>query len=137
MMTLRLDTTGLRQMIEDNPEFKLEIQQSVINNIKSDNIEFAVRDRITSLLKDMAVNEGSHYSPKIKIVDKTLLTAIKVAVQNEVKEIASAAIKNSISELIEQERIKLRSELKAVTRDAVMLALTPEMAKEILLAKLI
>lgn len=137
MMTLRLDTTGLRQMIEDNPEFKLEIQQSVINNIKSDNIEFAVRDRITSLLKDMAVNEGSHYSPKIKIVDKTLLTAIRVAVQNEVKEIASAAIKNSISELIEQERTKLRSELKAVTRDAVMLALTPEMAKEILLAKLI
>lgn len=137
IMTLRLDTAGLRQMIEDNPEFKIEIQQSVINNIKSDNIEFAVRDRIASVLKDMAENTGNYYNPKIKIVDPVVLSAIKAAVEMVVKEMAGAAITNSVRDLIEQERTKLRAELKTAAREAVMLAITPEMAKEILIAKLV
>lgn len=136
-MTLRLDTAGLRQMIEDNPEFKIEIQQSVINNIKSDNIENAVRDRITTVLKEMAVNEGNYYSPKLKIVDKTLLAAISSAVALIVNEVAETQIKNRIDDLITGERLALRKELKTLLKEYMIESLTPEMAKEILISKLV
>jgi hypothetical protein len=136
MITLRLNTESLRAMIEENPEFKLEIQKSVINNIKDDNIENAVRDRITAVLKSMG-NGGDYYNRKITITDTDLIAAIKTVVDEQVKLQSTTAIKNAVADLVITERTVLRKELKLLLKEEMIDVLTPEMAKEILLAKLV
>lgn len=136
MITLRLNTESLRAMIEENPEFKLEIQKSVINNIKADNIDNAVRDRITAVLKSMGTG-GDYYNRKITITDTDLISAIKTVVDEQVKLQSTTAIKNAVADLVITERTALRKELKLLLKEEMIDVLTPEMAKEILLAKLV
>lgn len=135
-ITLRLDTTGLRKMIEDNPEFKIEIQQSVINNIRQDNIEAAVRDRIQSVLRSMGTG-GDYYNRKITITDELLLSAIREVVKEQVLRMSDVAIKARVDDLIVTERLAIRKELKTLLKELMIESLTPEMAKEILLAKIV
>lgn len=135
-ITLRLDTTGLRKMIEDNPEFKIEIQQSVINNIRQDNIEEAVRSRIQSVLRSMGTG-GDYYNRKITITDELLLSAIREVVKEQVLLMSDVAIKARVDDLIVTERLAIRKELKTLLKELMIESLTPEMAKEILLAKIV
>lgn len=135
-MTLRLDTAGLRQMIEDNPEFKIEIQQSVLNNIKADNVDNAVRERITQVLRSMGTG-GDYYNRKITITDADLISAIKTVVDEQVKLLTEKSVKNAVEDLIANERLALRKELRTTLKEALLESLTPEMAKEILIAKLV
>lgn len=136
-ITLRLDTQGLRAMIEDNPSFKLDIQQAVVNNIKNDHIEAAVRDRVALVLKGMATASGSYYSPKYTITDKGFLEAIaaasKVAVDASIDEAIKSRISAHVAQAVETEREVLRRELKSLLKELV----TPEMAREIMREKIL
>lgn len=136
-MVLRLDTNGLRSLIADNPEFEIEIQNSVINNIRQDVTENAVRERITSVLRDMSAREGNWYNSNLRIKDQQLIDAMKAVVSEHVSQITSSVIKDAVADLIAVERTRVARDMKESVRDAILLALTPEMAKEILLAKLI
>lgn len=138
-MTLRLDTAGLRSLIEENQDFKIEIQQSVMNNIRQDNIEHAVRERINTVLKTMCVRKdnNSWYNPKLKVNDQYLLDAIRETVVQEVKEQASRVIQDTVHDVLIAERARFTKDMNVAVKDAMLLALTPEMAKEILLTKLI
>lgn len=137
MITLRLDTTGLRAMIEDNPDFKLELQQAVINNIRQDNIEAAVRDRVTAVLKGMTQNTGTYYSPKYAITDKDFLGAIavasKTAVSAAINEAITSQINTAVFSAVEAERVRLRIELKSLLKELV----TADMAREIVREKIL
>lgn len=135
-MTIRLDTQGLRNLIEDNPEFKVEIQQCVMNNIKSDNMDNAIRDRIATVLRSMGTG-GDWTNRKITITDVNLIDAIKTVVDEEVKVLTAKSVKNAIDDLLVTERTFLRKELKLLLKDHMIDVLTPEMAKEILLTKLV
>lgn len=135
-ITIRLDTGGLRKIIEDNPEFKVELQQSVLNNIKADNVDAAVRDRITAVLKSMG-SGGDYYNRKITITDQNLIDAIKTVVDEQVKILTAKSVKNAIDDLLITERTFMRKEMKLLLKELMIEALTPEMAKEILLTKLV
>lgn len=134
-MTLRLNTAGLRSLIRDNPEFEIEIQQAVMNNIKADQIDNAIQAKLTAALNGMGTREG--WSGKVTITDPKLLDAMKVVVEEKVKEISDKVIKGAVQDLLTYERIRVQRELGAGVKEAILLAITPEMAKEILLAKLI
>lgn len=134
-MTLRLDTAGLRSLIQDNPEFEIEIQQAVMNNIKADQIDNAIQAKLTSALNGMCTREG--WSGKVTITDPKFLDAIRIVVEDKVKEISDKVIKGAVQDLLTHERFRVQRELGATVKEAMLLTITPEMAKEILLAKLI
>ena len=135
-MKLRLDTAGLRALIADNPEFEIEIQQVVINNIKADQIENAVKARIEGYLQSLC-HKSSGWNPTYTVKDPGLERAIKAAVELAVKEFASPIIKGAIEDAIIAERVRLRNDMANIAKEALLLAITPEMAKEIMLAKLL
>lgn len=137
-MKLRLDTEGLRSLIKDNPEFEIEIQQAVMNNIRQDQIEHGVRERINTVLRSMCVKKesGSWYNNKLKISDQFLLDAIRETVVQEVKEQATRVIQDTVHDVLIAERARFTKDMNTSVKEAMLLALTPEMAKEILLAKL-
>jgi hypothetical protein len=137
MMTLRLDTTGLRKLIEENPSFKLDVQNAVLENIRKDCVDEAVKARLDQCLKGMMENKGTYYSPVYVVKDKKLQDAIMAVVTDAVEDMATKYIESRIDQMIEQERAKIRKDLQAGAKEAMMAAITPEMAKEILLSKLI
>lgn len=135
-MKLRLDTAGLRALVADNPEFEVEIQQAVLNNIKADNIEQAVKARIEGYLQSLC-HKSSSWNPTYTVKDPGLEKAIRAAVQLAVQDLASPIIKAAIDSAIVTERARLRLDMANIAKDALQLAITPEMAKEIMLAKLL
>jgi hypothetical protein len=136
-ITLRLDTTGLRKMIEDNPEFKIEIQKGVLDNINSDNIEQAVRTKIEIVLRSMCKEEGNYYNKKYTITDAKLIEAMRLIVEQQVVELSETAIKNNIADIISGIALELRRDMKANLKASILEVMTPELAKEILIAKLV
>lgn len=138
MMNLRLDTSALRALIKDNPTFSLEIQKNVMDNIKKDQLDEAVKTRLNQALNSMMEKSGSYYSPTYHIKPGSKLhDAMVSTVAGVVEELAIEKVQSLTARLIEQERAKIRNELQAFAKEAMMLAVTPEMAKEILLKKLI
>lgn len=138
MMNLRLDTSALRALIKDNPTFALDIQKNVMDNIKKDQLDEAVKTRLNQALNSMMEKSGSHYSPTYYIKPGSKLHDAMVAtVAGVVEELAIEKVQSLTARLVEQERAKIRNELQAFAKEAMMLAVTPEMAKEILLKKLI
>ena len=141
MMTLRLDTEGLRSLIKENPSFKLDIQQAVLDNIKRDNIQEAVKARIDQCLASMCTKGGTYYAPTFKATDPALIKAITDVVQEEAKRILGDTVLQNvefqITRLVEQERAKIREIFKDQAKEALLLAITPEMAREIVLQKLL
>lgn len=135
-MIIRLDTNGLRKLIEDNPSFKLEIQKNVMDNIKSDQMVESINTRINQVLDGMITKSGG-WNPKYSVKDAKLLEALKSTVSQVVEELAQQKIENLTMRIVEQERAKIRNELTNITKEALMSAITPEIAKEILLKKLV
>lgn len=136
-MTLRLDTAGLRSLIEDNPEFKIEIQKAVLNNINQDNLDSAVTARLEALLSNMCSEEGSYYNKKLVAKDPKLVAALTECVREQAQLISAKVIQNLVEEKIAAEMVNSRKVLTATIKEIMITTLTPELAKEILLAKLV
>lgn len=140
-MKLTLDTQSVRSLIKDNEAFEVELRQCVINNIRDDILEKALTEKINSHVNSMCENVGNYYSPKWQITDKRFLEMMREVVKETVASTAHATIKLRIEEMIQQEQLHMRKELgKLVTeiaKDALTLAITPEIAREIMIKKLI
>lgn len=136
-MTLRLDTAGLRSLIEDNPEFKIEIQQSVMNNINRDNLDEAVRVRLELLLASMCTEEGSYYNRKLVAKDPKLVAALTECVREQAQLISANVIQNLVEARIAAEMVNAQKVLTATMKEIMITTLTPELAKEILISKLV
>lgn len=134
-MTLRLDTPGLRAMIADNPTFQLEIQQAVINNIKNDNIQQAVIDRVNGCLDKMAPKENYYGSARI-IKDQRILEVINATVKAEVKGMLKEAIDDAVANATSIIDLRVRQEIKKVAKEVILESLTVADAKAILMEKL-
>ncbi|AHJ87290.1 hypothetical protein phiPsa267_034 [Pseudomonas phage phiPsa267] len=135
-MTLRLDTAGLRSLIAENPTFAVEIQQAVLNNIKNDNIQQAVIDRVNGCLDKMAPRE-SYYGTARVIKDAKLLEVINNAVRAEVKAALTQAVEDAVSSATNAIDLRVRQEVKKVAKEVILESLTAADAKAILMEKLI
>jgi hypothetical protein len=135
-MTLRLDTHGLRSLIAENPTFAVEIQQAVLNNIKNDNIQQAVIDRVNGCLDKMAPREN-YYSQGRVIKDAKLLEVINKAVQAEVSVMLKQAVDDAVSSATNAIDLRIRQEVKKVAKEVILESLTAADAKAILMEKLI
>jgi len=134
-MTLRLDTAGLRSMIAENPTFAIEIQQAVLNNIRADNIQQAVIDRVNGCLDKMAPKEG-YYSTTRVIKDQKMLDVINATVRAEVSVALKVAIEDAVSSATNAIDLRIRQEVKKVAKEVLLESLTAADAKAILLEKL-
>lgn len=136
-MKLRLDTAGLRALIESNPELEIEIGKAILDNIKADQLAGKVEARIQEVLKSMVTQEGTYYQPKYVIKDKQFLAAIsaasKVAVESAIDDALKEHIHTAVTNAVEQERIRLRVEFKTLLKELV----TPEMARDIIREKIL
>lgn len=136
-ITMRLDTAALRAMIEENPEFNLEIQKNVLDNINKDNLDQCVRQKVEALLLAMCEKSGSYYNPTYTMKDQNLVLAITNIVTVVAEELAGEKIKKMVEAAIQDASMVVRRELRTTIKDAILDVVTPEMAKEILLAKLV
>lgn len=136
-ITMRLDTAALRAMIEDNPEFKLDIQKNVLDNINKDNLDNCVRQKVESILLQMCEKGGSYYQPIYTMKDKQLVDAITRVVESVSSQVANDKIKAAVDSAVHDASIRVRQELRTTIKDALLDVVTPEMAKEILIAKLV
>lgn len=57
-MTLKLDTAGLRALIKDTPEFKLQITNAVMNNIKDDHVQESIKRKLLTVIEDLIERRG-------------------------------------------------------------------------------
>lgn len=133
---MRLDTDGLRALIKDNPEIELEIGKEVLNNISTDQIKNKVEAQISTVLSGMVTNQGSWHNPSYVIKDAYLRKAIDAAVTTAVAEKVDQTIQDKIQSLVSPalriEREYLIKDIKGLIKEAV----TPEMAREVLLMTL-
>lgn len=136
-ITMRLDTESVRALIRENETFKLEVQQAVINNIRADNIEEAVKARVDRVLKEMTTESGPWNNRKLTITDPKLSEAIAAIVKEQVGEVVKATVKNAVEAAVLLERKVIRRDMASAVREILNEHLTPTMAKEILLSKLI
>lgn len=136
-MTLRLDTAGLRSLIEDNPDFKIEIQKAVLNNINQDNLDNAVTARLEALLLNMCSEEGSYYNRKLVAKDPKLVAALTECVKQQASQISEKAIQDIVTSQVTHQMSIVRNELRTTMKEAMLSVMTAEMAKEILIAKLV
>lgn len=136
-ITMRLDTDSVRALIRENETFKLEVQQAVISNIRADNIEEAVKARVDRVLKEMTTESGPWNNRKLTITDPKLSEAIAAIVKEQVGEVVKATVKNAVEDAVLLERKVIRRDMASVVREILNEHLTPTMAKEILLSKLI
>ncbi|WCO82154.1 hypothetical protein vBPpSSYP_172 [Pseudomonas phage vB_PpS_SYP] len=134
---MRLDTESVRALIRENETFKLEVQQAVINNIRADNIEEAVKARVDRVLKEMTTESGPWNNRKLTITDPKLSEAIAAIVKEQVGEVVKATVKNAVEAAVLLERKVIRRDMASAVREILNEHLTPTMAKEILLSKLI
>lgn len=136
MIKMRLDTTSVRALIQDNPEFEVELQKAVMRNITDDLLKVNISKRVDEILNSLATRSGSYYSPTY-----TLNPGFAAAVQNIVNEQAAIVAEKRLEAIVTAEvakqcarlRIELQGELKALMR----VMLTPEMAAEIMREKLL
>lgn len=135
-MTLRLDTAGLRSLIEENPEFKIDLQKSVMDNINKDNMDDAIRNRLETVLRSMGTG-GNFYNRKITLTDPVLIEAMNSIVKTQVEKLSDEMVANIVNDKIQQRLIHVQSELRSTIKETMISVLTTEMAKEILLAKLV
>lgn len=135
-MTLRLDTAGLRSLIEDNPEFKIDIQKSVMDNINKENMDNAIRSRLETVLRSMGTG-GDYYNRKITLTDPTLIEAMNYVVKEQVEKLSDKLIEGIVNDKIQQRLLHVQSELRSTIKETMISVLTTETAKEILLAKLV
>ncbi|WYN05111.1 hypothetical protein ISREJYDI_CDS0150 [Pseudomonas phage UNO-G1W1] len=133
-MKLRLDTAGLRALIADNPTFEVEIQKAVIDNIKNDNIQQAVIDRVNGCLDKMAPRENYYGTARV-IKDPKLLEVINAAVRAEVKAALTQAVEDAVASATNAIDLRVRQEVKKVAKEVVLESLTAEDAKLILMEK--
>lgn len=136
-ITMRLDTAALRAMIEENPEFKLEIQKNVLDNINRDHLDECIRQKVEALLLSMCEKGGSYYTPIYTMKDKNLVSAITTVVGVVAEQIAAEKVKTMVTAAIQDTTTLVRRELRTTIKDAILDTVTPEMAKEILIAKLV
>lgn len=136
-ITMRLDTAALRAMIEENPEFKLEIQKNVLDNINKDNLDQCVRQKVEGLLLAMCQKSGSYYKPIYTMKDPNLVLAITNIVTVVAQDVAGDKIKQMVDTAIQEASTRVRQELRTTIKDAILDVVTPEMAKEILISKLV
>ena len=133
---MRLDTQSLRDLLEANPDLEIEIGKEVINNIKDDLIKRGIDNKIDEQLKGLMVNTGTSWNPKWVAKDPRIKEAIEVVIRSTAHEKLGEAIDRLVSErvnsLIMAERTRLALEIKA----NVAAAITPEIAREVLLAVL-
>lgn len=133
---MRLDTQSLRDLLEANPDLEIEIGKEVINNIKDDFIKRGIDAKIDEQLKTLMVNTGTSWNPKWVAKDPRIKEAIEVVLRTT----AHATLADSIDRLVAErvnslliaERTRLALEIKA----NVAAAITPEIAREVLLAVL-
>ncbi|UAV89631.1 hypothetical protein [Pseudomonas phage COT4] len=134
---MRLDTEGLRALIKDNPEIELEIQQSVLNNIKLDTIKRGVEAQIEACLKGLVRNEGSHWQPRYVPVDKQFTALMQKVVVEAVTAFTNEGLKQHVEEyaknVVRIEASHVGKDLKAILQTLV----TEDMAKEIMREKLL
>lgn len=135
-MTLRLDTAGLRSMIADNPTFAVEIQQAVLNNIRNDNIQQAVIDRVNGCLDKMAPREPGWTNTRV-IKDQRILDVINSTVRSEVQGMLKVAIDDAVLSATNAIDIRIRQEVKKLAKEVVFESLTAADAKEILMEKML
>jgi len=134
---MRLDTESVRALIRENETFRLEVQQAVINNIRADNIEEAVNARVDRVLKGMTEESGPWNNKKLTITDPKLRDAISAIVKEQVGDVVKATVRNAVEDAVLLERKVIRREMGDMVREILAEHLTPTMAKEILLSKLI
>lgn len=133
---MRLDTEGLRALIASNPELEVEIGKEVMKNISDDKVREKVEARIAGVLSSMITQTGSWHNPTYEIKNANLLKAVNAAavaaIGTVVDKNLDTIIKERVSSAIRVERESLIRDIKSLIKEAV----TPEMAREVLLMSL-
>lgn len=134
---MRLDTDGLRALIKDNPELELEIGKEVLKNIKQDQVQGAVMAQIEAVLKGKCSSSGWGSTMKYTVNDPKLKAAIAATVSEAVKAELDIALKHVLEDRVALVTDQLRRTLTNEVRGMIAATITPEMAKEILMEKLL
>lgn len=140
---IKLDTQSLRDMLANNPDFKLLITQSVMNNIKNDVMMAGVNDKLKLILDDLTKRSYNYQKSQYEIVwnnsafetlvtnyinskiDGLLTSAIEYKVNTtvnayvnrEIKSLVEVAIDQAIDDDFIQERVNVR--VKAMLKKLV------------------
>lgn len=138
---MRLDTAGLRALIAENPELEVEIGQEVLKNIRDDVVGQQVSAAVTRItdqvVRGMVEREGGYYSQKYVVKDPNVLKAIQDAVAAISVEAVTASVESTaataVGKIIAREKEVLREEMRTRLREL----LTPEMARKILMEKIL
>lgn len=136
MITMRLDTTGLRALIADNPEFEVELQRAVVRNITDDLLRVNISKRIDEVLNTVAVKGGSYYSPTYTL-NPSFTAAVQTVIREQVQEIAVARLTTMVGDEIRTQMLKVRLELQGELKALMRTLLTPELATELVREKLL
>lgn len=134
---MRLDTAGLRALIADNPELEVEIGQEVLKNIRQDAVQGAVMAQIEAILKGKCTQSGWGSSLKYTINDPKLKAAVAATVNEAVKAELDVVLKQVLDDRVALITNQLRRTLTDEVRGMIAATITPEMAKEILMEKLL
>lgn len=133
---MRLDTAGLRALIESNPLLEIEIGREVINNIKTDVVTRGVETQIMACLKGMVTSSGGWnptYTAKSPELIKAVTAAAAVAVEEAVASKLQDVISSRVTTALQYERELFTREMKKLLQELV----TPEMAREIMREKIL
>lgn len=133
---MRLDTEGLRALIAENPELEIEIGREVMNNIKDDVLYKGITERINTVLSAMVVSRGMYHNRQYEIRDQNFLDAVGAVVKSVVESKTEALLAMEIQSQVAANMTRIRQDLKSEVRGMITQAITPEVAREVLLAAL-
>lgn len=136
MINMRLDTTGLRAIIADNPEFEVELQKAVVRNITDDLLRVNISKRVDEVLNTIAVKGGSYYQPTYTL-NPAFTSAVQTVIREQVQEIAVARLTTMVGDEIRTQMLKVRLELQGELKALMRTLLTPELATELMREKLL
>lgn len=100
-ITIKLDTTGLRTLIADNPEFKVELMSAVMSNIKSDLLTDSLEQKLKSVFSNMVSTSGWGSTLKYQWNNDQFRKIVEQTLKERTVEVLETAVEKSVSKYLE------------------------------------
>ena len=96
---IKLDTQSLRDLLANNPDFKLLITQSVMNNIKNDVMMAGVTEKLKTILDDLTKRSYNFQKNQYEIVwnNSEFETLVKNYINSKVDDLLTSAIEYKVN----------------------------------------
>lgn len=137
-LVLKADTALLRALIEADPELKLQISASVLKNVSDDAVNINVNERVKNIIAEMSkVAKGWDFSDgKNPWRSNDFHEYLKRIVLIHIKQASTEVVEANISKMLESAFELFAPEFQKKIDAMIQDALTPEMLRKHLDAKL-